>query len=194
MGRSKKKRTEEVLNQCCQLFWQKGYAQTSVKDIEEATGLKSGSVYHHFQNKEKLFEEVLEYYISSVVEPRLQEFLFIETGSGKKNIRNVFDSVVRLPEEYRWVGCLMTNSSVEVQQQAHIKKRIQAIFELFEKGFLYQLNRIPEIKKKPLKYRKQLAGNLLIAMEGFFVLVRLNNDTKQLKQYVDNAMFVLNNT
>jgi AcrR family transcriptional regulator len=149
-------------------------------------------VYHHFKNKEQLFEDVLEYYISSVVQPRLQEFLFVETGSGKKNIRRVFDSVVELPEEYRWVGCLMTNSSVEIQQQPQVKSRIQGVFELFETGFLHQLNRIPEIQQKPLKYRKQLARNLLVAMEGFFVLVRLNNDTKQLRQYVDSALFVLN--
>ena len=189
MGRTKKKTGEEILEQCCMLFWEKGYAQTSIKDIEHATGLQPGSVYHQFKNKEALFERVLDHYISTVAEPRLKEFLYTQEGTGLKNIRNVFDSVLAVPAEYRWIGCLMTNSSVEIQNDPAVKKRIQRVFKLFEKGFLNQINRMPAMKKKPLRQHEHLAANLLVAMEGVVVLVRLGIGDKQLKKYIEGVLY-----
>ncbi|HSR88869.1 MAG TPA: TetR/AcrR family transcriptional regulator [Candidatus Udaeobacter sp.] len=191
MGRSNKKDIKEILHNSCMLFWNKGYAQTSIKDIEKATGLNPGSLYYYFKNKEVIFEKVLEHYVSTVVEPRLKEFLFTTKGNGLNNIQRVFDSVVEIPSEYRWIGCLMTNTSVEVQEIPKIKKKIQTIFDLFESGFLKQINRVSVLKTKTLLERRKLAGYLLVAMEGFFVLVRLQNDTAQLKKYVSNALYPL---
>lgn len=191
MGRNKKKKTEDILQECCMLFWEKGYAQTSIKDIEKATGLQPGSIYHLFKTKDALYEQVVDHYISTIVQPRLQEFLQVDKGDGLRNIRRVFDSVIEIPCEYRWIGCLMTNTSVEVQQLPVVKKKIQMVFELFEEGFLKQLNRIPALKKKTSAERKKIAGSLLVSMEGFFVLVRLGSDDRQLKKYVDNALYII---
>lgn len=36
------------------IFSQKGYNQTSIQDISNASGYSKGHIYYHFQNKEKL--------------------------------------------------------------------------------------------------------------------------------------------
>jgi AcrR family transcriptional regulator len=41
------------------LFGQKGFAATSVDEIAAAAGVAKGAVYHHFANKEAVFEAVL---------------------------------------------------------------------------------------------------------------------------------------
>lgn len=45
-----------------QLFWEKGYASTSVADILKAAGVNSGSLYHYFEGKQALLLAVLETY------------------------------------------------------------------------------------------------------------------------------------
>ena len=45
-----------------QLFWEKGYASTSVADILKGAGVNSGSLYHYFDGKQALLLAVLETY------------------------------------------------------------------------------------------------------------------------------------
>lgn len=48
-------RRDQILFGAAQLFVERGYAGTSVRDIAERVGLMPGSVYHYFQAKEDLF-------------------------------------------------------------------------------------------------------------------------------------------
>jgi len=52
----------EVISKITQLFWEKGFAGTSLDDIMRATRLKKGSLYSSFGNKEKLFGLALKHY------------------------------------------------------------------------------------------------------------------------------------
>lgn len=52
-------RRDEVLAQAEQLFADKGYHATSVRDIAEALGIKAGSLYSHIDAKESLLWEML---------------------------------------------------------------------------------------------------------------------------------------
>lgn len=52
---------ENILMQARNLFSQKGYTATSIRDICDATGVSKGSIYHHFKNKEDLFIQLAEH-------------------------------------------------------------------------------------------------------------------------------------
>ncbi len=47
------------------LFLDKGYSNTSMSDLVLATKLSKGAFYHHFKNKEELYQEVLNHYFLS---------------------------------------------------------------------------------------------------------------------------------
>lgn len=48
-----------IINAATELFTSKGYDETSMQDIIDATGgLSKGAVYHHFKSKEDLFDAV----------------------------------------------------------------------------------------------------------------------------------------
>ncbi|EGV29542.1 transcriptional regulator, TetR family [Thiorhodococcus drewsii AZ1] len=51
-------RRQIVLNAAAQLFSEKGYEGTSIRDIAARAGLLPGSVYHYYASKEELFIEV----------------------------------------------------------------------------------------------------------------------------------------
>ena len=57
---SKGERTRQsVVDAAHQLFIEKGYAGTSMRDIAERSGLALGGIYNHFPNKEAIFSEVI---------------------------------------------------------------------------------------------------------------------------------------
>lgn len=50
---------EEILDVALELFTQKGYDRTSVREIARLAGLSQAGLLHHFSTKEELFVEVL---------------------------------------------------------------------------------------------------------------------------------------
>lgn len=52
-------RRTELLAIAAGLFAQKGFRSTTVRDIAEAAGILSGSLYHHFDSKESMVDEIL---------------------------------------------------------------------------------------------------------------------------------------
>src|ERR1044072_9110088 len=55
----KQTRREELLQIAAELFATKGFKNTTVRDIADAAGLLSGSLYHHFDSKESMVDEIL---------------------------------------------------------------------------------------------------------------------------------------
>ncbi len=52
-------RREELLAIAAELFAQRGFKNTTVRDIADAAGILSGSLYHHFDSKESMVDEIL---------------------------------------------------------------------------------------------------------------------------------------
>ncbi|MDH2292552.1 helix-turn-helix domain-containing protein [Cobetia marina] len=53
---------QDSLDRALNLFWQKGFHATSLKDIERALDMRPGSIYATFGSKDGLFQEALECY------------------------------------------------------------------------------------------------------------------------------------
>lgn len=55
----KKKRKTDILIAGLDLFIKKGYTATKVNDIAEKVNMSSGLMFHYFETKEKLYEELV---------------------------------------------------------------------------------------------------------------------------------------
>ena len=53
-------RREELLSIAAKLFAERGFKNTTVRDIADAAGILSGSLYHHFDSKEAMVDELLD--------------------------------------------------------------------------------------------------------------------------------------
>ena len=62
MKRAKPYDRDKALDAAMQLFWEKGYHATSLKDLEGALQMKPGSIYAAFGSKKALFLLTLERY------------------------------------------------------------------------------------------------------------------------------------
>lgn len=62
MARASIHNRQDSLERALQLFWQKGFHATSLKDLEKALDMRPGSIYATFGSKDGLFQEALERY------------------------------------------------------------------------------------------------------------------------------------
>lgn len=60
------KRRDEVLETAIDLFSERGYAGTSIRDIARAIDRSVSNVYHYFKNKEDLWLAILEYSVNGL--------------------------------------------------------------------------------------------------------------------------------
>lgn len=51
-------RKQELINTAAQLFKQKGFASTSMRDLAAEIGMEAASLYHHIKSKDELLEVI----------------------------------------------------------------------------------------------------------------------------------------
>ena len=151
---------DQVLTQAMHLFRHKGFAASSVKDIEQATGLKTGSIYHSYRDKDGLFQAALDHYNGKVVAGRMERFL--SKGAGLAGLRSLFHSLLNEPG-----GCLLTNSAIEfgaMEGAAH--NGVHHGFDLLRQVF----ERI--LHEEGFADPTATALRLLVLYQGLLVLIR----------------------
>ena len=62
------KRRDEILQVAARLFAERGYEETTIREIGDAAGILSGSLYHHFQTKEEMLHDLLKGFVSMIPE------------------------------------------------------------------------------------------------------------------------------
>jgi AcrR family transcriptional regulator len=51
---------KQLLQQCFDLFAERGYAQVTTRQIAQELGISTGAMYHYFPSKQALFEQLVE--------------------------------------------------------------------------------------------------------------------------------------
>ena len=59
-------RRSEIVAIAAEMFAEKGYANTTVREIADAAGILSGSLYHHFDSKESMIEALLRDFLERI--------------------------------------------------------------------------------------------------------------------------------
>ncbi|MBP3970063.1 TetR/AcrR family transcriptional regulator [Bacillus sp. WL1] len=113
MARLREFDEEKALDAAMQLFWEKGYAATSLSDLTAKMEIQKPSLYSAFGDKEGLFEAALRRYTNlhaANIRTKLQN-----EQSVKEAIRTFFENMVE--EEYKKdfsKGCFCINTMVEL--------------------------------------------------------------------------------
>lgn len=76
---------KEVIDKMTLLFWNNSYGATSMKQVVDVTGLKPGSLYFIFGNKDALFQESLQRYADNGVN-RIRKTLNATGKWGRRTI------------------------------------------------------------------------------------------------------------
>ncbi|MEP3278015.1 MAG: TetR/AcrR family transcriptional regulator [Stappiaceae bacterium] len=188
MGRSPEFEIDDILGKAMGVFWANGYRDTSMTDLENATSLRPGSIYHAFGSKKGLFLAALDHYVKQVVDTRVSHLL--EIDNPMEAIEDFFRSTFEAFNPDQLIGCMLTNTATEVgATDSDIQERIEAGLSRIEGAFE---SRLTEAQGKNLlaadKNAKTLALHLVSCYQGLAVIGRLTRDKDRLRVISDQAL------
>lgn len=70
----KEQRRKEILYTALDLFVKKGYAATKITDIAKEASMSVGLLFHYFESKEKLYEELVKMGLQGTTYPGAQSY------------------------------------------------------------------------------------------------------------------------
>lgn len=113
-GRKRSFDKDEALDKAMRVFWNNGYAGTSLTDLTDALGINKPSLYAAFGNKEQLFNAALNHYIEHYGSPLMQYLKEDAKQPLSQRLENYFLAAIEknfnneLPK-----GCFIVNSCCE---------------------------------------------------------------------------------
>lgn len=116
-GRPRTFDTQDALTQARDLFWTRGYGQTSIQDLVDELNVQRGSLYAAFGDKHSLYLRAVGLYAQEMRE-RLEQAL--ATGPVLPTLRQMlldpatFTSATP-PESQHRRGCLLGNTAAQLQ-------------------------------------------------------------------------------
>ena len=182
----------DVIEQAMRVFWEKGYAATSISDITEATGVKRGSLYNAFDGKHELFVRGLLKYDIERRQQKLRQLEDIEDP--RKAISMFFDHLVKDslcdPEKK---GCLLVNTALEYslhddEVQEIVSDAYKELTAFFEKAIKrgQRCGEIPHaIEPRPTaKALIALSAGIRVLGRGAFGKTSLQQIAEQAKRLI----------
>ncbi|NLS18513.1 TetR/AcrR family transcriptional regulator [Rhizobium sp. P40RR-XXII] len=184
MGRTRSYDEGAVLSGAMQAFRRKGYRGASIRDLEDATGLKVGSIYHSFDDKAALFDAAFARYNRIVLRGRIERFAPAE--SGLDGLRALFVSLLHEPNDES-LGCLITNSAVELGGEGPPHRCIVEGLHILTETFAERLASSQRRGKfRADKSPESTALRLLTLYQGILVLVRAGHDRRALEVLIQD--------
>lgn len=192
---SKAEKTRQfIIETTAPLFNKKGYENTSLSDVQEATKLTKGAIYGNFSDKNELAVAAFEYNCL-VSFTRVKSLMDAQSAArdALKAYGNFYaDNWVRLSERG---GCSMQNAAVEADDhldflKAGVRKSMKRVMknlqQVIEKG---QANK--EFKKNISA--PEYAALIFSVIEGNILLSKTMNDVKYLRLAADRISFIVDN-
>ena len=192
MGKMPKFDMDEVLKKAMDQFWRYGYSATSIRDLENVTGLFRGSLYHAFGDKREMFLRALHRYDELYREAPIKELK--KHPSPRQAVLSVFEvAASEVMENGSSDGCLEVNVALELG--AHDPEVASFVAGAFAgmTEFLHasiergQANGEISSEVDP----EQTAKSLLALFLGLRVLSRVSPDESFLESIVEQAEALL---
>ncbi len=189
MSRPRALADDVILDRALAVFWQRGYAATSLRDLARATGLGASALYHRFVDKDGLFVEVLRRYADQGLSERLARLGALPDPLGA--ICGFFDELVAsAADDPEHRGCLLVNTVLDggpigPAARAMVRARLGEV----EAFFRTQLERARTAGRlaariDPATQAEVLLGTVLAVR----VLARLDPDRARLSRLVAQAL------
>lgn len=100
-----------VLDRLMTVFWARGYEAATIDDLVAATGVKRGSLYNAFGDKEQMFLAAVSRYAATVESPLLA---MLDAPDPKAGVARLFDAqIAALADPANPPGCLLAQGCVE---------------------------------------------------------------------------------
>jgi TetR/AcrR family transcriptional repressor of nem operon len=181
---------DRLINSARYLFWERGFAGTSMADLLAHADVNSGSFYHFFESKEALLREVLKGYLHAL-RPMVVDPAFAQTDDPVERIFGILAGYRgRILQTDCKYGCPLGRLALEIDPENRPAHKL--IAENFQ-GWIGAVREcIDQIKPRLPKNTdsEALATYVLAVMEGGVMISRsygsvdpFDRAVKQLRQH-----------
>ena len=194
---------ERIIEKSLTLFSKRGYNAVTVRDIASAVGIKASSLYNHFENKQNIFNTIVDKYTT------INESFF-DSLNQSDYLNSLFDfehnciSNVKLTELSLRIYNFFSNDNhiVKFRQMLTIEKyQNSKLSKLYTKIFIDDILNYHSRFFQTLidiKYIKTNADPRLLAIEFYsplFLLINKLDTSQELKQhFLKNHISTFTNT
>lgn len=130
---------EKVLQSALGLFSSQGFKATSMRQIATESDLSVGNLYHHFENKEVIFQRLLDQYWEKVLDPDLplnQLFLEANFPEDLEEMASAIEEVVAAFSPY----ILLIYVDVIEFQGSHVRSFYEGMADRFKETYAHRLS------------------------------------------------------
>lgn len=181
---------QEKLVDAMELFWQQGYANTSIADLVAHLGINRFSLYNSYGDKQRLYREALDYYLEHVSFPALEAVLHPQAAFGE--VRDYLSRFIALQQTQQY-GCFLQNAVLEHGlTDPFVQQACSRLFGRLEQAFARALTNADQAGElKAGVAPDKVSRFLLLQLQGIRVLGKagqhpvLNDAAEVLFDYLD---------
>lgn len=189
MSKKAKFDRQQVIENATNLYWEKGYHATSMRNLQDAIDMRPGSIYAEFGSKDGVFKASLEHYaqLGLAELDRLYQLSESPLETLKRFIKQaVIDSQEAAPS----CMCMLAKTVAELTHEQRellevAKKALKSVEDQFAK-LIEEAQEKGEVKKE--KDAQELARFLQIQITGLRVYAKTSDDNGPLEKMI-NELF-----
>ena len=179
---------DEVIEKAKNLYWEKGYHATSMRNLQDVVNMHPGSIYAAFGSKDKLFKESLNRYAADGAK-RLADCM-AQKDTVLEGLRHFIHTVIVCNRTTAPSGmCMIVKTVAELTQNdsPDLLAHATSILEGIEASFALLFKKAIDsgeisAKKDPV----ELARYLQIQIIGLRTYAQITSDKHAVETYIDD--------
>ena len=167
---------ERIILAADQLFYVRGYSQTSFSDIAEETGIPRGNFYYYFKTKDEILSAVLERRQNLIED--LLETCENSSSEPRDQLLYMIDVLVREEDNIIKYGCPLGTLSSELSKSSlTMQQEVKSIFETLRQWIENNLSSAGFSERS-----QHLSMEILSRLQGTTVLANIYQDIEFLRR------------
>lgn len=182
----------QALDKAMRLFWSKGYHDSSIRDLVEATGVNQYGLYSVFDDKRGMFLAALDRYGETVTRNVIEAIQ--RPGPIVPTLEKAFGLLIGfMTARSGGTGCMMCNTGIELgPHDAEIAGRVKAHMKRLEDAFGKRLSQAVDAGELPGDLDRQAIAEFLVATAYTLgVLARSGKSRAAMTRHVHTALRAL---
>ena len=131
---------QRIVQAANQLFYRKGFSQTSFSDVVAEADVPRGNIYYYFKSKEEILKAVIRYRLDTIAGMLAEWDKSIKEPQKRleRFVRIMYDSTPALLRS----GCPMGTLAMEFAKGGQeLKEQSKMLFDIFQRWLVQQLQR-----------------------------------------------------
>ncbi|RNC29866.1 MAG: Transcriptional regulator AcuR [Candidatus Dichloromethanomonas elyunquensis] len=184
---------QEIIESAILLIRSKGYENTKLSDILEASQIGKGQFYYYFSSKRELGLAVIDYSFMAF-NKQLLENILSSPKSPEIKFDEMLDWLVMFHKTSRSkCGCLFGNLAVEMSEHDEsFREKVKEVFENWtEKIKLVLLEMIKPSEPADFLKVEKLAQGIVAMLEGGILMMKSKQDINVLKDMTELVRYLV---